>query len=102
MYLSLTRGLETGSLLAMYLLPRKVSSTENNQDRISAFLQSEHWKSMFLATHAGYDLIKLADQRYKTPAECNGVNLSKPARPARLGWGPPVKIVGMDASNEGA
>ena len=57
---------------------------------------------MFLATHAGYDLIKLTDQRYKTPAECIGVNLSKPARPARLGWGPPVKIVGMDASNEGA
>lgn len=39
---------------------------------------------MFLATHAGYDLIKLADQRYKTPTECNGVNLSKPARPLAL------------------
>ena len=55
---------------------------------------------MFLATHVGYDLIKFTDERYKTPAECNGVNLSKPARPARLGWDPPVKIVGMDASNE--
>ena len=102
MYLSLTRGLETGSLLALYLLPRKVSSTENNQGRVTAFLQSEHSKSMFLATHAGYDLIKFTDQRYKPPAECNGVNLSKPARPARLGWDPPVTIVGMDASNEGA
>ena len=102
MYLSLTRGLETGSLLALYLLPRKVSSTEKKRGRITAFLQSKHSKSMFLATHAGYDLIKLANQRYKTPAECNGVNISKPTRPARLGWDPPVKVVGMDASNEGA
>ena len=42
---------------------------------------------MFLATHAGYDLIKLANQRYKTPTQCNGVNLSKTSLtiPHRLG-----------------
>ena len=39
---------------------------------------------MFLAAHAGYDLIKLTDQRYKTPAECNEMNLSSP--PDQPAW----------------